>query len=590
VAGERAAADGPELARAALAADAAGAVGERREVAAVAGSAAEEAVGGPGAERLSGQVVDSAGRPFAGARVAWVPFDLATRSCGGADSVARSESGPDGRFTVPMPLPLSVPVAVDGLTTLRTTVCGGGRAREEVLVVAAPAVTVSGQVRGADGQALAGAKGRADTLQLRDFPRALETTVVLELPQATADERGDFQWPQVPLADGVDLVFTHPGCVPARIPSRDAAGGRLDVVLAPLGGGADRISGRVRDAAGPVGGASLQLGFDQATESDAQGRFEFAAPRQPARLLALRRGWQPVVLEGIERGRRDLEVAFTAPALTITGTVRGALGPPRPGCRIVLADPIRVADYGSAELFCSDLDAALATSDAEGRFAIGGLAQRSYQLLVVDTATGAAFTSEPIAAGSQDVVVAVPGDAVVEVLRGQVVDRRGLPVAGAVAHVYLALPGAEGVLPGATATTGDDGWFELRGVSRRIAQLGVGKAGWRFVARSVASAAANGLPLRIELERMCAVQVEGAAGLAVAFLGADGGLLAAETHSEGMVLSSSAIELRNGRSPVVTLPESTATMVWSRDRQELGRRAVLLDATPGAVNLLQIGL
>lgn len=410
--------------------------------------------------------------------------------------------------------------------------------------------------------------------------------MVLELPMVVSDARGEFRWPRVPVAAGVDLSFARQGFVTRHVPSTAVAGGVLEVVLTTLSGNAGQVRGRVVDAAGPVAGATLMLGFDQTTTSDAAGEFEFAAPRRATRLLAMRRGWQPVSIEGVEPSRGELEVVFAAKALTIDGRVCNASGESMPGLRVELADPVRGPGYGSAERECSELEPALATTDAEGRFAIGGLAERSYRLLVFDPASALAFESGPIAAGSRGVVVTAPADALVAELRGLVVDRRGAPVAGAVAHVYLAPPGGDGVVGGPSATTGGDGTFVLHDVSRRVAKLGVSKDGYRFVTQPVEVVAASGAIVRVELVRMCAMQVEGEAGLSVGFVDGDGSVLHAESHSEGMVLGTNAVVLRGGKSAVMTLPETTATMVWSRDGREVGRKAVFLDPTPGAVTLL----
>lgn len=578
--------------------------GVRGDVAAVAGTlveevggAAEAAMAAPAREsvagdveaavapRLQGRVLDSTGQPLAGVAIGLVRFDWEKREPGD-DVEATAVSDAAGRFEVPLPKPPSVPIALGEMVTLRSTVCGEEVARRELLLVVAPGAAVRGLVRSGDGEPLAEVRARVQSVLLHEFPHALESTVVLEQPGVVSDTRGAFEWPRAPVAAGVELSFARQGFVTTHLPSTAAAGGVLEVVLTTLSGSAGRVRGRVVDAAGPVAGASLMLGFDQTTTSDAAGGFEFAAPRRATRLLAMRRGWQPVSIEGVEPSRGELEVVFAAKALAIDGMVCNANGEPLPGLRVELADPVRGPAYGSAEGECSELAPALATTDAEGRFAIGGLADRSYRLLVFAPEAALAFESGPIAAGSRGVVVTAPADALVAELRGVVVDRRGAPVVGAVAHVYLAPPGGSEVVSGRSVTTGGDGTFVLHHVSRRVAKLGVSKEGYRFVTQPVEVVAASGAVVRVELVRMCAMQVEGEAGLSVGFLDADGSLLHAESHSDGMILGTNAVVLRGGKSAVMTLPETTATMVWSRDGREVGRKAVFLDPTPGAVTLL----
>ena len=72
----------------------------------------------------------------------------------------------------------------------------------------------------------------------------------------------------------------------------------------------------------------------------------------------------------------------------------------------------------------------------------------------------------------------------------------------------------------------------------------------------------------------------------VQFLDADGSLLHAELHSQTMISGTNALTLPNGKSPVLSLPETTATMVWKRGDKEVGRKGVFLDPTPNAVTLL----
>lgn len=542
------------------------------------------------ATTLRGRVLDSRGQAVADVPIGLVPFEPANDDLRAAESACTTRSDALGQFELPTTPQPSVPAAGPGWFTLRTTPWLADRNQpKELLLVVAREVALTGRTtRADDGTPLAGVAVQADLLQLREFPSSLTQTFAPLPPPAISDERGEFRLAHVPLAAGVDLTFFHEGFAPTRVPSLDAANGRLDVTMTPVGGGAPRLHGRVRDAAGPVVGAVLQLGFEQQTTSDARGEFTFEAPEQPQRLVALRAGWQPLVREKVGAGSGELDLLFERATLSITGSVRHADGTAASGYRLDLVDPTRGYGFhpiefdsqtqkGEQPCFC--------ITDAAGRFEVGGLADRTYTLLAYEPNQLVAVTSTPIAAGARDVVLTVPSDATFD-LRGVVVDRRGAPVADASIHCWLAAASVEGAVGGPSTTSAADGTFTLAKAPRRGVRLGIAKDGWVYQNQLVEQWTPDGREIRVVLTRMCSLRVEGAADLVVQFLDADGSLLHVELHSQTMISSTNALTLTNGKSPVLSLPETTATMVWKRGDKEVGRKGVFLDPTPDAVTLL----
>ena len=542
------------------------------------------------ATTLRGRVLDSRGQAVADVPLGLIPFEPANGDLCASEAGCTTRSDALGQFELPTTPQPSVPAAGPGWFTLRTTPWLAPRnGSHELLVVVARDVALTGRVtRADDGTPLTGVAVQADLLQLRDFPSSLTQTFAPLPPPTTSDERGDFRLAHTPLAPGVDLTFFHQGFTPKRVPSLDAANARLDVMLNPVGGSAPRLRGRVRDATGPVAGAVLQLGYEQQTTSDARGEFTFEAPPQPERLLALRAGWQPLVREKVGAGSGELDLLFERATLSITGTVRHADGTPASGYRLDLVDPTRgyafhpvefdsQAQKGEQPCFC--------VTDAAGRFEVGGLADRTYTLLAYEPTQLIVVTSTPIAAGARDVVLTVPADATFE-LRGIVVDRRGAPVADASISCWLAAASVEGAVGGPNTTSAADGTFTLAKAPRRGVRLGIAKEGWVFANQLVEQWTPDGREIRVVLTRMCSLRVEGAADLVVQFLDADGSLLHAELHSQTMISGTNALTLPNGKSPVLSLPETTATMVWKRGDKEIGRKGVFLDPTPNAVTLL----
>jgi len=551
---------------------------------------AEPTLPSPTATTLRGRVLDSRGQAVADVPLGLIPFEPANGDLRAAEAACTTRSDALGQFELPTSPQPSVPAAGPGWFTLRSTpwLADRGSQRDLLVVVAREVALTARTTRADDDSPLAGVAVQADLLQLREFPSSLTQTFA-PLPTAmTSDARGELALAHTPLAPGVDLVFSHDGFAPIRVPSLDAANGRLDVALTPVGGNAPRLRGRVRDATGPVAGAVLQLGFEQQTTSDARGEFTFEAPDQPQRLVALRAGWQPLVREKVGAGSGELDLLFERATLSITGVVRHADGTAASGYRLDLVDPTRgyafhpiefdsQAQKGTEPCFC--------VSDTAGRFEVGGLADRTYTLLAYEPNRLIAVRSEPIAAGARDVVLTVPTDATFD-LRGIVVDRRGVPIANASVSCWLAAASVEGAVGGPATTSAADGTFTLANAPRRGVRLGIAKEGWVYANQLVEQWSPDGSDVRVVLTRMCSLRVEGAADLVVQFLDADGSRLHVELHSQTMISSTNALTLPNGKSPVLSLPETTATMVWKRGDKEVGRKGVFLDPAPDAVTLL----
>lgn len=541
---------------------------------------------------LRGQVLDSRGQPVADVPIRLrMPFgDL-----GATDARCTTRSDALGQFQLEGPPSMgrpepATPEAGPGWFTLRSTIWESNDegAKELLLVVARDVAMTVRTTRADDGTPLAGVAVQADLLQLREFPSSLTQTFAPTQQPSTGDEHGEIRVAHTPLAPGVDLVFSRDGFWPVRVPSLHAAGGRLDVALTPVGGRAPRLRGRVRDAAGPVAGALLQLGHEQQTTSDVHGGFTFEAPMKPQRLVAVRPGWQALLHEQVGAASGELDLVFEFPTLSIAGTVRHPDGTPASGYRLDLVDPTRGRAFrplefdsqtqqGEQPCFC--------VTDAAGRFEVGGLADRKYTLLAYEPTQLVTVTSVPIAAGSRDVVLTVPADATFD-LRGIVVDRRGAPVADASIHCWLAAASVEGAVGGPSTTSAADGTFTLAKVPRRGVLVGIAKDGWVSQHRLVERWTNDSSDGRVVLTRACLLRVEGAADLVVQFRDADGSLLHVELHSQTTVSSTNAVTLPHGRSPVLSMPETTATMVWRRGDKEVGRKGVFLDPTPNAVTLL----
>ena len=537
-----------------------------------------------------GRMLDSRGQPLADVPVGLAPFDWKDRHLQLPADAAIVRTDVRGEFALPAAPQTMAPVAGTGFCTLRTTLAEPG-AETPLLVVAARSVSLAGRIRRPDGESIAGALVSPAVFFLTEFPLPLEHTFIPDAENGTSDERGDYAVRELPLAAGLELRFSCQGYTPLHVPSEQAAAGRLDVVLEPFGGKAERLRGRVQDGRGPLAGVKLQLGYHQEAESDARGEFSFELPPKPARLLAMARGYQPVVREDVGADAREVVIEFSAPALKIEGTVQFADGKPASGWRLDLLDALRGRNQGSVEAACSEgpvVEGALAQTDAAGHFALGGLSERSYRLLAYDPQTAVAVQSEPIAAGTVGVVLVVPAAAVLGELRGQIVDRRGLPVADAGLLCYLTTASADGIIEGPRAQTGPDGRFLLKNVPCSHVQLGVSGEDIDYQVRPIEDWLKE-QDLRIVVSRTCHVQIEGDAGLEVKFADAAGKQLFVMSQTQGVAIGGDGWTLRGGKSPVLTVSETAATMTWLRDGKEVGRKTVSLDPTPRVVTTLVAG-
>ena len=119
--------------------------------------------------------------------------------------------------------------------------------------------------------------------------------------------------------------------------------------------------------------------------------------------------------------------------------------------------------------------------DAEGRFELGELAERTYRLVAFDERSLHSVLSEPIAAGTDDVDLVIDTASNRERIGGRVIDSSGAAVPGARitlgAIVPLSLDAAGQVKDGTGLSleviADQDGHFEFRGMSAQADQLSV---------------------------------------------------------------------------------------------------------------------
>lgn len=197
---------------------------------------------------------------------------------------------------------------------------------------------------------------------------------------------------------------------------------------------------RVRSQDAGRGGGPWGGGRDEGVRTDADGRFELRALRPGQRTLsASAEGWRETETDELEllEGQRieDLTIALER-GLAIEGVVVWGDGRgPAAGAKVVAATRIERRAFGSMS-FSRVVDAGDGETDEDGRFALRGLDEGTYQLRAscADPATGDEAGGEAVLwrAEAEDVVAPARG---VElrlagplVFAGRVVDDRGEPV------------------------------------------------------------------------------------------------------------------------------------------------------------------
>jgi hypothetical protein len=551
----------------------------------------------PPVASVRGRVVDPAGASLPQVGVA-VALDE-------GEAPIRGTSDASGSFVLATTaLPCSIVVADPRWTTLRSGLVTEESPLAPALVVAAPATKLRGVVLDRDGHPLAGAR-----LALR---QAKGADAAGAAPPEDALRGDPGEWRAESGADGTFAFDGAPAIARARLSTRlvefapddrvldttPSPAPSVTIVLQPEEPRGPILRGTVVHADGqPAPGADVSFGSAVA-RTDREGRFRLVCDWFDAGtpLVAAARRSSPVILAGygagVDPGARELppeRLVLPATELAITGRVLLASGAPAKGWRVALGDPTRL-DPGGASNDVAEARAGRSIelrTDARGGFEFGGLAARTYVVLAAgrDRSSRAEMLvrSDPVAAGSRDVVLQAPDGNPGETIAGRVTGADGAPVAGA--RVGLGRPalhgaGSEAAMQGRfRAVSGPDGRFEIVGVPAALAYLVV--AGEDF------------LPVRLELPpgaprsnlvfhvlRRRELSFDGsAASPAPDLLRAIAGGVPAPLWriAHATPRAADLLRLDDGRSGPIAVGDDVRELVLYRGCRELGRVPVSLD-------------
>jgi RNA polymerase sigma factor (sigma-70 family) len=452
--------------------DARAPIPDERESVPEAPSSASAPPAGPVKRLVEGRVVDELGRPVGGLRL--------VASVGASQSTASRQhatTADDGSFAFEVE---GIDYHVGSADEAWVLTCvGAPLGRSEQIWVAVPAIALAGIVVDEAGVPVEGASVVAGftCAALKEFPYVLYGAESQSWTTSSAAD-GAFRFATIP--SGSEIVVTAEGYEATRL--RELAAVVRIVLSAARALETRAIRGLVVDEEGaPVGGAGVHFA-QHATTTDGRGEFELvlATWGDATPLSAAKSGHAATVLERFGQTVREnpegvdgIVLRLGGAPLSIAGRVLDEEGRPCPGWWIDLADG---TPMGTSSLTLEGESAGLPRAamrlqtDGDGSFRVGGLRERTYRVRAFDSTRCLFLVSEPTPAGSEDLVLRVPGDAMRPLLRGRVLSRGGRPVGGAVVRVtftqQVLSTGEELVLPCRETQADADGWFEIVDLAR----------------------------------------------------------------------------------------------------------------------------
>ncbi|MBV1929653.1 MAG: carboxypeptidase-like regulatory domain-containing protein, partial [Gammaproteobacteria bacterium] len=338
----------------------------------------------------------------------------------------------------------------DGWTTVRT---GIAEEREgwTATIVVAPALQVEGRVTDEGGIAIQGAKLKVEwTPASFLIPRkALRTSVARELVTLTSAD-GTFQLDEAGFVAGTQIAVSATGFIEQKVSLPESSSSDLLIRLERPGSrphAAYAVTGVVLHGDGsPAEGAAVRLGPSKA-RTKKNGRFRLRAGRTVAEntpLIATLDGFQPALIESFPLQLRSGDGFAEETVLRlgeaerrIRGKVVTRRGEPCVGWKVGLWDPTVVDPSRVTSLFVENMSSAadhpslvLAQTDDAGHFEVGGLLNRSYELVVWQEARLQVVRLPGCVPGEGPFTVLVPDDELDREAHGRLVSMVGSPLAG----------------------------------------------------------------------------------------------------------------------------------------------------------------
>ncbi len=324
------------------------------------------------------------------------------------------------------------------------------------IVVAAPSRKYSGVVLDESRTPIARAHAEitldGSFVQSRDVG-GQSVHLLLPFVETACDEAGRFQFEHAGFMSDALLEVSADGYVEKRLALPQLSSANLEIVLVRKPTGPRTICGLVLDAnEAIVPGAFVSLGGATVqTAADGRFRLECEAWRKGGWIRAFRSGSLPAELAldqalTASTPEKPLVLHLGAQPRSIEGTLLDAEGKPVVGARVWTPDTTPFGDVDMQEgersfrggttveaLLTGNTDpwASQVTTktDAQGKFALGGLMEREYALFALDAHALEGLGPVAVWSGSKSVVLRL-GHAPCTKVAGRVVSRSGVPLSG----------------------------------------------------------------------------------------------------------------------------------------------------------------
>lgn len=489
----------------------------------------------------------------------------------------------------------------------------------EILRIVAPVMALSGLVVDEQGYPISGASVSIEPISVAQFnlPNEMldglrEAKTQPTEQNALTNEKGRFHLGRVPKFEEVKFSAYLEGYEWGNARLSDAVEGEIQFVLKKIAPKIQEklaIEGRVVDLLGrPAGRADVQFAQWQCY-ADMQGFFRleldtFSPPAHYAAKPLIARGKEQVaVLESFgqefckdpERGKGL--ILTLKPLLSISGMVLGPSGAPAVGVGVIAHDATFIGTSNHAiEFRPSGVGLGIEPSiktDAEGRFVLPQLLQKSYRLRIWDPQFAFGFVTEPIEAGSKEAVIRIPPEAVRAVVRGQLVSRSGLPLPEVTIRLCLDSMNTQGHRSFSVKTVAKsdaDGRFELRNVPRWESSLTfesqeVFQTHYRIPPEALAEELRIQLPLRCPM-KIVALDGENATDYRhLELLDSEGKKRVFTTRFGESVFSSDHAPL-HGKTVIVEAPDDVKVLVFYQNHKEVKRVPLRLE--PGRMQTVEV--
>ncbi len=482
--------------------------------------------------------------------------------------------------------------------------------QQGLIIVVAPSLEIAGRVVDMDGSPLDAVTVSVAKDLPSEFPMPLDKLRSFRSErQVRSDRDGNFAIDQVP-GGGCSLEFRKAGYrrVQIEVPKE----GLPDRVIRMARGNPEEIilHGIVLGSRNElIEGARVGLDRSQTT-TDRYGSFELVIPnhslRPNASLVAGKAGWQSTVLEGFGARARDaagrdepIELRLPGPSLSISGRILDAEGRPMRGMPIfpwqermafanmtpedLAIDPSSMPfDVAGNSIHAFDKTA------SDGSFTIAGLRDKSYRLRLYDPKRPFVFTSEAFAAGSTDVEITIPENAIRKQVSGVLRTRDGNAVANASISFWIAGidNGLSIVRQGhLVGSTDQDGQFALTSIPRYCGTLGFSSDGIETLEIDL-DPLDPGEDLELTALRLGHFKVEVVTDPELArgctVIDAEGETLQVTKRTLGGIGISTWVQLEKGKSAVLSFSERAVMLIiHGTDGQELARLSMRM--VPGQV-------